>query len=327
MQKKILWAVDALSPDRKLQLATLKSILALTKGFEVTIEPVSVLSPDQMRLSVTLMRQDEEGFRLQAERDLQVWVKGMKKPQLTRPTLLVRDIFTEMDEATTVLNYARKSGAELIAVGTHVNRGFKRFFLGSFAETLLIKSDVPTLIVNPSTPVPARIKKIFFPTDFSEASKSAFEAILPTASELKAKIFLYYKPDYFLPYTATTFGIIPEFTEYLGADLEARALEGAEWAKQAKASDVSVHVIIDKKTGWVDESILKVSKRLKVDLVAMASQSGRVNAALLGSTARKVVRESLIPVWVIHPRARSEARSKESSEPVRRPQPKIVRNA
>ncbi len=317
MHKKIIWAVDAVSSDKKLQAATLKTLLALTKGSKVTIEPVTVLSSDQLRIPVSIFRRAEKDYRLQVEKDLQKWLLGFKCPELVSPTLLVRDILRESEDADTVLNYAKGAGASLIAVGTHVNRGFKRWFLGSFAETLLIKSDLPTLVVNPTMPSPSRIKRILFPTDFSKGSKEAFEALLPTALQLKAKVILYYKPDYMLPYTAVTLGAVPDYSNYLITDLKECREEGARWAESAKQKGVVAEVVVDKKSGFVDQAILAATKRFKVDLVAMASQSGRLTAAFLGSNARKVVRTSRRPVWVIHPNSNSQSKTastKESAE-------------
>jgi nucleotide-binding universal stress UspA family protein len=299
--KKVIWAVDALSKDKKLQNATLKALLTLTKGTKSTIEPVSVVGPDQLRIPVSVFRQPEKDYRLDTEKNLQKWMASLKRPELVAPTLLVRDVMDELDDADTLLNYARTTGASLIGVGTHVNRGFKRFFIGSFAELLLLKSEIPVLAVNPATPALGKVKRILFPTDFSAGSRKAFEALLETAAGLKAKIVIYHKPDYLIPYTMVTFGAVPDYKAYLETDLKASAEEAGRWAETAKRAGVSAEVAIDRKAGYVDDAILAAAARLKVDLVAMASHSGRVGAALLGSNARKIVRSSRKPVWVIHP--------------------------
>jgi nucleotide-binding universal stress UspA family protein len=49
-----------------------------------------------------------------------------------------------------ILAEARKSGSELIVMGTHGRRGFSRLTLGSDAELVLRESPVPVLLVRAS---------------------------------------------------------------------------------------------------------------------------------------------------------------------------------
>lgn len=46
-----------------------------------------------------------------------------------------------------VLRYADDFGADLIVVGTHGRRGFKRFLMGSVAEVILREATIPVLVV------------------------------------------------------------------------------------------------------------------------------------------------------------------------------------
>lgn len=316
MFKKIIWAVDPVAPNRKVQNATLKAVLALTKGSNGSIEPVCVLSPDQLRIPVSVFRRAGGDYRLRVEKDLDQWMKGLKSPRLQRPTLLTRDVFSENESVDTVLKYARESGADLIAVATRVRKGLKRWLLGSFAETLLLKSEIPTLILNPHVPPPKAVKTILFPTDFSRGSDVAFGVLLATAAQQKVKVILYYKPDYLLPVTSVAFGMVPDYVDYLNADLDSHRELAGRWAQRAKASGVKCEVVLDKKPGFVEESILAAAKKHRVDLIAMASNSGRVGAALLGSITRQVVRDSHKPVWVIHPSA-AVASARRSEERVK----------
>ena len=48
---------------------------------------------------------------------------------------------------------------------------------------------------------------------------------------------------------------------------------------------------------------LAIAGTHRYGMIAIASHSGPVQAAFLGSTTRKVVRASPFPVWVLHPRA------------------------
>lgn len=51
------------------------------------------------------------------------------------------------DLAQAIEDAAKKYKAELIVIGTHGRRGFKRFFLGSVAEQVIRTSELPVLVV------------------------------------------------------------------------------------------------------------------------------------------------------------------------------------
>src|SRR5262249_39669163 len=151
-----LWAIDPFS-DKTQQLRTAGFLKALTKGQDITIEPVTVLSPDQLKVSSEL--------ELEAVQTLKKWLKPVKVNGLTEPTVLISDSLSRRAAVEKLLEYAEKSQASLIAVGTHARKGVMRFLLGSFAETLILHSKTPLLIVNPKCkPMPA-IKEILFATD------------------------------------------------------------------------------------------------------------------------------------------------------------------
>lgn len=49
--------------------------------------------------------------------------------------------------ATSLLDEAKDWPADLIVIGTHGHKGFKRFLLGSVAEELIRRADIPVLLV------------------------------------------------------------------------------------------------------------------------------------------------------------------------------------
>jgi len=48
---------------------------------------------------------------------------------------------------TEIAKAAKTLGADLIVIGSHGRTGFKKFFLGSVAQSILGQSDVPVLVV------------------------------------------------------------------------------------------------------------------------------------------------------------------------------------
>ena len=56
----------------------------------------------------------------------------------------------EGDAVDEILRVANENGAGLICIGTHGRQGLARLFIGSVAEGVLRRSDVPVLTVRPS---------------------------------------------------------------------------------------------------------------------------------------------------------------------------------
>ena len=59
---------------------------------------------------------------------------------------------TEKDKeqvARSIIEYAHKVGADLIAIMTQEERGLSDFFLGSLAQNIIFSSDIPVMTINP----------------------------------------------------------------------------------------------------------------------------------------------------------------------------------
>ncbi len=69
------------------------------------------------------------------------------------PRIAVEYLVAEGDPATELLDMARKSGCDLIVIGTHGRTGFSRLLAGSVAEQVLRHAPCPVLTVR--TPIPA----------------------------------------------------------------------------------------------------------------------------------------------------------------------------
>lgn len=94
--------------------------------------------------------------------------------------LLVSD-----DPAAEIVSFAAKSGASLLALATHGRTGLRRLVLGSVAEQILRRTDVPTLLVSPwGKGEPLSFGRVLVPLDGSERA----EETLPIALELERQL-------------------------------------------------------------------------------------------------------------------------------------------
>ena len=279
-------------------MKTYRLLKAIHPGAKV--EPVSVLNPDQLRVPKSAFGAAKKHYTLEAENVLKKWVRGIKDPNLTAPALLQSEHYSRRGTVQTLLAYVKSSGAGMIGLNTHCRKGMVRWFLGSFAETLLLHSPVPVLLVNPKTKVPKRIKTILFPTDLSDSSKRSLDKLAPIAQEMKAKLVIHHKVEYVLPETALVLGAAPVYTNYTNDDAAERLKKIEKWAEDLNRAGVETTTVFDRKPRYVSGSILAEAKKQKADLIAMASEATTFSSVVVGSTAREVVRQSPIPVLVFH---------------------------
>jgi nucleotide-binding universal stress UspA family protein len=298
---KVLWAVDPFSEDKAFQLKVAKALMAFTKGTALAIEPVSVLSPDQMRVPKAIFTDGKKDYRLHAEKTLVSWCKQLKGAKFLAPTLLVQESFSVSESAKTLIQYAKQTGAQLMGVGTHTRKPLHRFLFGSFAETLSLLSDVPTLIVPPRAESNLKVDRVLFPTDFTDKSQKAFRQILDLAKESKLKVAIFHKVQFELPPPLFGFEPVAIYKDFLAEDIAKKRELAEKWYQLAKQTGVTVEIVMDEKPGDPVPAILKAAKKQRCSVVALASESGSFSGFVLGSISRQLLRRSTIPVWVVHP--------------------------
>lgn len=294
--KKVLWALDPFS-EKNHQLKTLQAIQAACAHSDAVVEPVGVLSPDQLQLSDG---PGKEKYRLKAESILKSWMKPLKWDALTEPTLLFSDSYSRRSSVKTLLEYAEKSGANLIAVNTRSRKGLMRYLLGSFAEDCLIYSQTPLLVLNPKATPPKKIQKILFPSDLGKTSQSLLKTVIAFAQAQNATIHFYHKFEYVAPEAYAVLYQGAGLAEYQAQDLALREKKLAEAVKILEASRVKFTVRFDKKPGFVPEAVIKEATKQKASLIVMASHTGPIASVMLGSMARTIIRDARQPVWVFH---------------------------
>ncbi len=299
---KVLWAVDPFGEDKAFQLKVARALMGFTKGTAVAIEPVCVLSPDQMRVPKAIFSDGKKDYRLHAEKTLVNWCKQLKGAAFVAPTLLVQESFSVGESAKTLIQYAKNTGASLIGVGTHTRKPLHRFFFGSFAETLSLISDVPTLIVPPRAEANLKVDRVLFPTDFSDKSQKAFTQILELAKERKLKVVLFHKIQFEPPPPLFGFEPVAIYKDFVAEDIVKKRAQADKWCQLAKQRGVNAELALDTKPGDPVPAILASAKKQRCSIIGLASESGSISGLLLGSISRQLLRKSPIPVWVVHPK-------------------------
>lgn len=263
---RLVWAIDPFSEDEALQASTIKFLKAISQAGKTSIEPVSIVEGDLQAVALEKLTKFLKRAKLPRQSDVEVLVQSDRS--LTKAVLRL-------------VAYAKQIGAGGIVVSTQASKGATRFLLGSFAETLILESDVPTIAISPKAKVGSRPKEIMFPSDFSERSRDVFGDVLRLASTFGAKVVLFHREE------------------------NALETEGKEapFVAAASAARVPLQVLVSAKGTSTAKAILDLAKQRGSDLVAMVSHGAPAPArVVVGSTTRQVLRAATCPVWVVHPK-------------------------
>lgn len=312
-RKRILWALDVFNKNKSLQEKSGKMVAYLSRSLGAKVTPVFIQNPNPFMVPETLMGDRSADSQEEIKKVMTRWIAPYAIADLSPPEVICSPDLSVRSAVDVFLDFAREQSADLIVLSTHARKGVARFFLGSFAETMLLKSAIPLILVQPKMALPSQIKTILFPTDFSEKSWAALMEVIQFAKPLKAPIHLLHHLEYCTSYTIET-TTVPLYQKFLAREKKQRAAEGKKWAAALSAKGVVVKVTITEDAFFILDAILAFSKKTPGCLLAMASQSEPGLSQILGSVVRRVVRAAECPVWVIHPSARPEIKKMAVSE-------------
>jgi len=223
--------------------------------------------------SVDLVNQIEEKARVELSNAVQQWTRGEQEAQI------------EVDVGVPyvdILRYAKNQKSQFLVVGTHGREGLERMVLGSVAETLVQKSEVPVWVVKGEFRPPQRLLLL---TDFSAASRAGFALGLFLAKLFGASVHLLH--IYEFPYLPS-FSMV-DVTEYELKIKEMRKEELGKWAEEARISKLEVQAVL--REGKVGEQVQKYVTEEKIDLLVMSTH-GETGLFYkhLGSVAHHLIR-------------------------------------
>jgi nucleotide-binding universal stress UspA family protein len=184
--------------------------------------------------------------------------------------------------------------ADVVVMGTHGRGLLRRSLTGSVTQALLRKVDVPILTVC-HVGRPLAFKRILFATDVSQPSVKDFEFVLEFAKAIDADVVAAHVIEKRPPVTYET----PEIAAAFDAE-RSRALEETRIAFEsiesiARAKGVRFEPVIAE--GIPAEAIVRIADEQEADFIILEiRKKGRLERALLGTTAEQVVRDAHIPV-------------------------------
>jgi nucleotide-binding universal stress UspA family protein len=230
--------------------------------------------------------------RLGLDRDLrETWIAGAREQlaELARglagTELEVDTILREGKPWSEILDVARERGADLICLGNSGHSALERLFLGSTAENVVRRSDVPVLIVR-ERPL-TEVRRVLVPVDFDPGTKVAIRFALAKfpAAEISALHVVAPLP----PADPVVGPLVPNL-----AAIRAK-IRGLLDRLGARDVTESVRLMADPAG-----AIIEAARETDVDLLVLTTHGRRgVSRAILGSVAEKVVRHADRPVLVL----------------------------
>ena len=205
------------------------------------------------------------------------------------------------DPRSTIIDQALSRNADLIVMGTHGRRGFKRMILGSVTEAVLREAPCPVLTVppHPATGVSDTVtfKRILCPIDFSPSALLALGFALDLARQADGRVTLLHAIEWLPeeePRTSAHFNV-PEYRSYMVQDARERL-------RRLVAEESRTWVEIDDAVvfGRAHREVLRAAEAKSVDLIVMGAQGrGGMGLALFGSATQQVVRGAMCPVLTV----------------------------
>jgi nucleotide-binding universal stress UspA family protein len=257
---------------------------------------------DNTELERTLEEQSTEYLRSVTERaasELPGHVHA--DPVRTRP------IRSPYSESVAVVDRLRRAAArlhpDLMVLATHARGGLGRAWLGSVADALIRRVNVPTLLVHPreGSPVPARVfSHIVVPLDGSRLAEESIPVAARLAALGNARVTLIRVviPQLALGQPSVILQFNVDQLEHYQREAKRYVMEVADRYRAAVPA-IEAEVVM---ASSPPRAILEWSEQHGADLIAMSThgRSG-FRRFMLGSVADKVIRSATIPVLLTRP--------------------------
>jgi nucleotide-binding universal stress UspA family protein len=205
----------------------------------------------------------------------------------------------EGDTADEIVAEAARLGAGLIVVGTHGQRGFERWTLGSVTDRLVRQADRPVLAVpaNAARSAPARL---LCALDLSDGSVEVLDYAVALAEALQARVVLLHVAEgrhWYEPWPIS--GVDTDAMRQAVDDFARRRLSelAAGHVPQGVTSELQVTF------GRPEREIERLAAEADLVVLGVPSRHG-IDRFFFGSTAQHVLRAGTAPVLLVrHPAA------------------------
>jgi nucleotide-binding universal stress UspA family protein len=238
----------------------------------------------------------EQEWRLTLEQHLETAARSVQ-PSL--PTPVVRSVITG-EPASALCAYVESHSVDLVVMTTHGRGGLSRMWLGSVADRLLRRLQVPLLLLHPrELPQPAAFHRILLALD-GEIEEPVVEAALALGRmEPGVRYVVTRVVEPLIPIlsglAARPGHLPPNWNEV--REIEARNyLARLTDRLRAGGVDASSQVLVGR---GIAGQVLELADAVGADCIVVGTHGARgMERLLLGSVADKIVRGAKVPVLV-----------------------------
>jgi nucleotide-binding universal stress UspA family protein len=208
------------------------------------------------------------------------------------PGVQVETLVVQDSPARAIVHTAREMKANLVVMGTHGRRGWRRALLGSVTETVLHEIDRPVLTVTPgilSADVKPAIRRVICPVNFTYIARESLQHASTMAEAFGAELVVVYVAEDIQP------PLLPEVESAFSLWVDP-AVRGRAQYKLSVVED-----------GNPAERVLDVAMELEADLIVLGAQHKFFSdATVIGTTTQRITRFARCPVLTVVRRARTE---------------------
>lgn len=211
---------------------------------------------------------------------------------------VVHEVTRGVNAAPTILDYAADHDVDLIVMGSHGRRGFRRLLLGSVTEEVVRTARCPVLVVRhlPDAPAPSEVDRVIAPIDFSAFTDGQVESALEIATTFDVPLELVHAVEP-IPYVQMSYPIAVDVEDFK-RHAKRRIDQLVEELDDGRL--VSGRAVV----GMADDVVMEFAEESEAPLVVMSSHGhSGVTRLLLGSTTERLLRRAPCPVLVTHPNA------------------------
>ena len=284
--KDILFLTDLSEPSE----AAMPFAIAIAREYGATIHALHVQTPEYYAYATP----ESAAVALEVEDELARKAKhilDLRLGSVPHDVAVVRDtrVWPAVEEAI------GNCEADLIVLGTHGRTGPRKLLLGSVAEEILRRAEVPVLTVGPCvngeiTPR-AQFGSILFPTDFTASSLAAAPFAVLLAAKNHSRLIVYHALHE--AKEATSAGEMELRVTRAMRDLNCVALRGTEGCERK--------AIVG--SGEPAEQILQVAKEQRADLIVLGVRDvgghTGLTTRLSRAIASKVIAGACCPVLTV----------------------------
>jgi nucleotide-binding universal stress UspA family protein len=184
-----------------------------------------------------------------------------------------------------ILLGANEVEADLIVMGTHGRRGWRRAFFGSVSDGVIHGSRCPVLVVGRETPAvaaaPVEVTKVLCPVNFTEASRDALLVAARMTNAFAAHL---------------TVAHVVEQSEV--SDRAADEEKVRQWVGSDVQGISSWRELVLR--GGAAERVLDCADDIGADLIVVGAQHRRFrDVTVIGTTTERIIRFASAPVLIV----------------------------